>query len=143
MAAVSLVTAGVLNVVSSETQLTASFAESCNVGQLVRFDTTGQWTKGNASSGTENRVWGILVSKDGAGGAGTAVRRGILNGYDLSGLAFGAIVYLPDTDGGLADAPGTTTMVIGRVIPGFSTTTGTTADKLLWVDIDNGIPATT
>lgn len=137
MGAVSLVTAGTLNIVGTpERQFSGSFAESVNVGQCVRWDaSTGKWTKSNATDSTENRIAGVLVSKDGAGGSGTVVRRGILNGYDLSGLNFGAPIYLSNTDGTLADAAGTTTVLIGRVISGLSVTVGTTADKLLLLEI--------
>lgn len=137
MAAVSLVTAGVLNIVASDRQHTAPFAESCNVGQCVRFDaTTGKWTKANATDATENRIYGILVSKDEAGAAGTAVQQGVIDGFDLTTLNFGAPLFLSDTDGTVADVAGTTTVVIGRVMPGFSTTLGTVADKLFQIDID-------
>jgi hypothetical protein len=136
MAAVSLVTAGTLNIVSSETQFTAPFAESVNVGQCVRLDaTTGKWTKANATDSTENRIIGILVSRDAAGAVGTVVRKGVLNGFDLAPLNFGAYLYLSDTDGTVADAAGTVSTLIGRVVSGFSTTLGTTSDKLFFLDL--------
>jgi hypothetical protein len=44
-------------------------------------------------------------------------------------------LYLSDTDGTVADAAGTTSVVLGRVVPGFGTTTGTAADKLFFIDL--------
>jgi hypothetical protein len=136
MADLALVTAGKLRIVGiPETQFTSGFAESCNVGQAVRLHTDGKWTKSNGSSSTEARIIGLLVSKDGAAASGTVVRKGVLDGYDLSSLAYGALVYLSDTDGTLADAAGTVSVVVGRVVPGTSTTLGTSFDKLLFVDL--------
>lgn len=137
MAAVSLVTAGKLNVVESIQQMTLPFAEACNIGQGVRIDpATGKWTKANGSSAGEARIWGILVSKDAAGAVGTAVRKGVVDGFDLSSLAYDLAIYMSDTDGGLADdAASTVDVIVGRVIPAFSATLGTAADKLLEIDL--------
>lgn len=137
MADLALVTAGRLRVVESIVQMTAPFAESCAVGDAVRIDTaTGKWTKAKGTDAAEARVYGVLVSKDGAGTAGTAIRKGVLDGFDLSALAYDAAVYLSDTDGKLegTDAP-TVDVIMGRVIGGFATTLGTAADKLLFLDL--------
>lgn len=137
MAAVALVTAGKIRVVESIQQLTLPFAESVNVGQAVRIDTTtGKWTKANGSAAGEARIWGILVSKDAAGAVGTAIRKGVVDGYDLASLAYDLPIYMSDTDGGLADDDASTVdVIVGRVIPAFSQTLGTAADKLLEIDL--------
>lgn len=137
MSAVSLVTAGKLRVVESIQQLTLPFAESVNVGQVVRIDTsTGKWTKANGTTTAEARVWGVLVSKDAAGAVGTAIRKGVVDGFDLASLAYDLAIYMSDTDGGLADdAASTVDVVVGRVIPAWATTLGTAADKLLEIDL--------
>jgi hypothetical protein len=135
MGNLALTTAGVLHVVESLEQMTLPLAESINVGQVVRIDTTyGTFTKSNASSAAEALAYGILVSKDAAGKVGTAVRRGVLDGYALSGLNFAAKVYLSDTDGTLATTAGSQTLVVGDVIAGTATTLGTAYDKLLHLD---------
>lgn len=137
MTAVALVTAGKIRVVESIQQLTLPFAESVNVGQAVRIDTTtGKWTKANGSAAGEARIWGILVSKDAAGAVGTAIRKGVVDGYDLASLAYDLPIYMSDTDGGLADDDASTVdVIVGRVIPAWSTTLGTAADKLLEIDL--------
>lgn len=137
MAAVALTTAGVLNVVGTpETQMTAPFAETCAIGQCVRIDTsTGKWTLAKATDTSENRIYGILVSKDQAGAVGTAVRKGVLDGFAVSGKDYDAPLYLSDTDGTVADAAGTVSTVLGRVVPAFNTSLGTAADKLFFVDL--------
>ncbi len=137
MTAVALVTAGKLRVVESIQQLTLPFAEACNVGQAVRIDTTtGKWTKANGTDANEARVWGVLVSKDAAGAVGTAIRKGVVDGFDLASLAYDLPIYMSDTDGGLADdAASTVDVIVGRVIPGTSTTLGTAYDKFLEIDL--------
>lgn len=134
MADLALVTAGRLNVVESLEQMTLPLAESVNVGQAVRIDTSaGGFTKANGTSAAEADAYGMLVSKDPAGKVGTALRRGVVDGFNLSG-AYSSKVYLSDTDGALADTAGTISMPVGQVIPGTATTLGTAYDKLLRVD---------
>lgn len=136
MTDLALVTAGKIHVVESETQMTLPFAEAVALGQAVRLDTTlGKWTLSKGTSAPEARIWGVLVSKDPAGAVGTAVRKGVVDGYALTALAYDAAVYLSDTDGTLADAAGTVSTVVGRVIPATATTTGTAYDKLLQIDL--------
>lgn len=136
MTNLALVTAGKAHVVEAETQMTLPLGESLAVGDAVRLDTsTGKWTGANGSSTTENRIYGILVSKDGAGAVGTALRKGVIDGFDLSSLNYDAAVYLSDTDKKLADAAGTVSTIVGRVIPATAPVTGTAYDKLLFVDL--------
>ena len=136
MTDLALVTAGRLRVVEAIIQQTLPFAEACAVGDAVRLDTTtGKWTKANGSSAGEARIYGVLVSKDGAGAVGTAIRKGVLDGFNIAALAYDAPVYLSDTDAKLADANGTVTVAVGRVIPAHAQTLGNAADKLLFVDL--------
>jgi uncharacterized protein with beta-barrel porin domain len=135
MTNLALVTAGKVHVVESETQMTLPLGESLAVGDAVRIDTNGKWTGSNGSSTTENRIYGILVSKDPAGAVGTAIRKGVVDGFALTALAYDAIVYLSDTDKTLADAAGTVSTIVGRVIPATAPITGTAYDKLLFIDL--------
>ena len=138
MADLVLVTANKLEVVESIQQFTLPTAEVCNPGQAARLDTAnGKFTKSNGSSAAEARSLGVVVGGKAnvAGEPVTAIKKGVIDGYDLSGLAYDAPVYLSNTDGALADAPGTVSVVVGRVIPGTSTTLGTPYDKLLLIDL--------
>lgn len=138
MSALALVTSGKLRVVESIQQLTLPFAESVNVGQCVRIDTsTGKWTKANGTTTGEARIWGVLVSKDAAGAVGTAIRKGVVDGFDLASLAYDLAIYMSDTDGTLSDSAGDSTVdvIVGRVLPATSTTLGTSYDKLLEIDL--------
>lgn len=123
-----------VRIVESTEQITTPASEVFAVGEAVRFDTSGLLTPGNGSAAGEADIEGIAVRAcTYVNEAVTAVRKGTLDvGDALSALAFGALVYLSDTDGQLADAAGTVTVVVGRVIAAWG---NTTADKLLLVDL--------
>ncbi len=134
MAAIAVATAGRIHIVESIQQMTLVAAETILAGAPVRIDTAGKFTNSNGTTTTENRVWGVGTRSVIAGEALTAVRRGVLDGFTFS-QAFDAPIYLSDTDGTLADAPGTVSTAVGRVIPGTATTLGTAFDKLLSVEL--------
>jgi hypothetical protein len=139
MTDIALVTANKVEIVESFEQMTLPTAETVHPGQAARIDaTTGKFTKGNDSSATEESLYGIATGAvaNVAGQPVTCIRHGILDGFDLSGLDYWDPVYLSSTDGALADAPGDySDVIIGRVVPGTSTTLGTAFDKLLLVNI--------
>src|SRR5438105_4865102 len=123
MANVSLVTADRVRIVESIEQLTLPAAEAITAGMPVRIDTTtGKFTAANGSSAGEARVYGIAVSTVAAGFTVTAIRRGVMDGWDFTSQAYDAALYLSDTDGRVGDAAGTVSTVLGRVIPGTATT---------------------
>lgn len=135
MAAIAVTSAGRIRIVESIQQMTLPAAETILAGAPVRLDTTaGQWTNANGSSAGEARVWGIATKSVIAGQALTAVRRGVLAGFTFS-QAYDAPIYLSDTDGTLADAAGTVSTVVGRVIPATSQLIGSSPDKLLSVEL--------
>ena len=136
MAAIALVTADKVEIVESNRQMTLPAAEAIVAGAPVRLDTaTGKFTNANGSSAAEARIWGIATRTVVAGEALTAIRNGVMDGWDLSGLAYDAPVYVSDTDGRLDTAAGTVSTVVGRVVPGTATTLGTAYDKLLSVEL--------
>lgn len=135
MANIALTTAAKVEIVESLEQMTLPAAETIVAGAPVRLDTsTGKFTNGNASTAAEARIYGIATKSVIAGQALTALRRGVMDGFSLSG-AYDSNVFLSDTDGRIADSAGTLNIKIGRVIPGTSTTLGTAFDKLLHVDL--------
>ena len=114
----------------------AKAAEAITAGAIVRIDTTaGKFTNGNGSSSTEVRIYGVALKTAAAGEPVTAIRKGVLDGWDLSGMNYDAAVYASDTDGRLDTAAGTVSLVIGRVIPGTANLLGASPDKLLFVDL--------
>jgi len=137
MAAIALAVANTVSIVESIHQMTLPAAEAITPGAPVRIDTTtGKFTAANGTAAGEARVWGIATGKRAipAGWPVTAVRRGVLDGFTFS-QAYDAAIYLSDTDATLADAAGTVSTVVGRVIPATATTTGTAYDKLLSVEL--------
>jgi predicted RecA/RadA family phage recombinase len=131
----ALDTADRVEVVQSWMQLTMPALEAIEAGAPVRLDpTTGKFRNGNGSDMTEGKFFGIALRSVAAGEAVTALRRGILDGFDLSGLNFGATVYLSDTDGSISGTAGTKAVTVGYVVAGNAQLLGSTADKLLLVD---------
>jgi hypothetical protein len=136
MADIALLTADRVEVVEMFEQFPGVAAEAIEAGAPVRFDTSsGKVTNANGTTAPEARIYGISLKSVPAGMAVTVMVRGILDGFALSGMAYDAPVYLSDTDGRLADAAGTVSTVVGRVVPGHATTLGTAADKLLKVNL--------
>lgn len=136
MATISLDTANKVDVVESVLQMTLPSAEAITAGAIVRLDTTaGKFTNGNGSSTAEARIYGVACKTVAAGEAVTAIRKGVMDGWDLSGLNYDAAVYASDTDGRLDTAAGTVSLVIGRVIPATANLLGASPDKLLFVDL--------
>jgi len=135
MADIAVATAGKIHIVGAPVQqLTLPATEAIVAGAPVRIHTDGKWTNANGSSAGEARVWGIATASVAAGAPLTAVRRGILDGFTFS-QAYDAAIFLSDTDGRLADAAGTVSTAIGRVVPGTAVTLGTAYDKLLSVEL--------
>ena len=141
MALISLIAAGRLRVVDSVQQITGVADEAIVIGAPVRLATaTGKITNSNGTSAAEARTLGIALNAAAAGEAVTVLMEGILDGFALAG-AYDSDVFVSDTDGRLGDAAGTVSKVVGRVVPGWATTLGTAADKLLLLDMPNLIGA--
>lgn len=136
MALVAVTAAGKIRVAESIIQDTQVAAEAIVAGAPVRIDTAnGKFTNANATDAAEARIYGIAKATVAAGEPVTAIRKGVLDGFTLDSLAWDAAIYLSDTDGRLADAAGTTSVVVGRVIGANSQPLGTAVDKLLFVDL--------
>lgn len=94
MAALTLVTADRLRIVESLVQMTLPAGEAIAAGNEVAIDsTTGRFVL--ASGGN---AYGTAPRTVGAGVALTAIRQGVLAGFDLSGLSYGDKVYQDDED---------------------------------------------
>lgn len=131
----ALDTADRIEVVQSWEQLTLVAAEAIEAGALVRCNgTTGFFQNGNGSTMTEGKFYGIATRSVAAGEPLTAIRRGILDGFDLSGLNYWATVYASDTDAAISGTAGTKAVTVGYVAPGTSQVIGSNPDKLLYLD---------
>jgi hypothetical protein len=135
MADVVLVTAGQLRVEESLEQMTLPAGVAVAAGQSVRQDaTTGKWALADASAAGTSDAYGMAVKTVPAGMAVTAIRRGVIEGFNLTDQDYGEQIFLSDTAGGIADAVGTTSSVVGEVIAVHSQRIGSSPDKLLRVD---------
>jgi hypothetical protein len=136
MADIVVAVAGTLRVVESIEQLTAPAAEAILAGAPVRFHTDGTFTNANGSAAGEAGAYGVATDSVAAGWPVTAIRKGVVDGYTFS-QAYGAPIFLSNTDGTLADAAGTVSVTVGRITPAFAEPLGTAATKLLSVDVQN------
>lgn len=106
-----------------EHQHTAPAGEAINAGQYIRQDpSTGKFVLGNATSAAEVGDGYIAEKSVEIGDPVTGHKMPVVFevGDALSGLDYGDSVYLSDTDGTLADAAGTVSTVVGKVIAGWA-----------------------
>jgi hypothetical protein len=95
---------------------------------------TGKWLNSDANaSAPANAVRAMALKTVVAGEPVTcAFGKSMLDGFDLSGMSFGDPVYLSNNVGRVGTAAGSTSVIVGYVVPGLATlATATTADKLL------------
>lgn len=138
MADIGLVVANTVAIVESIQQMTLPAAEAITPGAPVRIDTaSGRFTPANGSNATEARVWGIATGKKAipAGWPVTAIRRGVVDGYNLDSYGYDGAVYLSDTDGRVGSTTGTVSVLIGRIIPGTANPNASVYDKMLSVEL--------
>ncbi len=136
MATIALVTANKVEVVERIDAMTAPASVAIAAGLPIQITTTGKWIIALGTTAAAARRPYIATRTVLAGEALTGVRQGVMDGWDLSGLAYNAPVYLSDT-GTLADAAGTVTTILGYVGPGWAQSLGTAADKILMVNTPN------
>jgi hypothetical protein len=135
MADVVLVTAGQLRVEESLEQDTQPAGVAIAAGQsVIRDGTTGRWILADASAAGTANAYGMAVKTVPAGLPVTAIRRGVIDGFNLDDQDYDEQIFLSDTAGGIADAVGTVSSVVGQVIPAHTHRIGGTPDKLLRID---------
>ncbi len=132
MADIAKLTTRSINPVFAETAEIRDFreAETLAVGDVVYVTSAGKVAKADANAAGKQQARGIVVSKIGT--TVSVMKKGYLGGFDLSGLAYDAQVFLSDTAGSLADAAGTLSVPCGRV----SCFTNPTLEKILYVDFN-------
>lgn len=92
-------------------------AETTTSGQALHQNSSGNYALADANVAGKQQFRGLALKKGGAGQAVSMLKRGHVAGFDLSGLAYDALVYLSDTPGELADtASATKTVPCGRVV---------------------------
>lgn len=111
--------------------------EAIEAGAPVRYDpstTTGKVRNANGSDMTEGKLLGIALKSVAANEPVSVMMYGLLDGFNLDALAFGATIYLSDTDARISNVAGTKAVTVGYVAAGHANLIGETPKKLLLVD---------
>jgi hypothetical protein len=90
-------------------------AEALTPGVPVYYTAAGLAAVADANAAGKQQCRGICLDQAAAGESARILEDGWCDGFDLSGLARDAPVYLSDTAGALATTAGTMTVVVGRV----------------------------
>lgn len=119
-----------LSVVESIEQDTHPASTNVTAPLIAKINASGQWVAAVAADvGTY-----LLLRSVNAGAPVTGLKRGVVDGLNLSALAFEAQAFTSAT--GIPDtATSAGAQVIGQVIPAHSNMTGANADMLLRVDM--------
>lgn len=117
-----------LNVLSTA-QVAPVFLDQCRIrsylvapggvraGQGVYVTAAGVVAPMNTATSGHEQFRGIALETYGPGQAVDVLEEGFVAGYDLSAVAFDALVYGQDADGVLGTAAGTKSVPVGRVVP--------------------------
>ena len=124
MASIALSTADRIHVVESIEQMTLPTNAAITAGDTVTIAAaTGLFALGDADgSGTLGIIYGIATRTVASGETLTAVRRGVLSGWDFTGVDYWVNVLAADTAGDITVTSsesngGSADVIIGRVIP--------------------------
>lgn len=92
-------------------------AAAITAGQAVYITSAGKVNLADADGSGTTYFRGIALNGAGAGQAVSVLLRGAVYGFTLSGANYDAKLYVSNTAGALADAAGSTSLVVGRVMP--------------------------
>ena len=116
MAAISLITAGRVEVIESHDQTTLTCGIDITAGWPVYADASGNWAIATGADAAHSTGIHIAAKSAKKGEALTAIRAGRMDGFDVSALAYNAPIYVSDA-GTVATTAGTVSVVVGRVTP--------------------------
>lgn len=91
-------------------------AETITAGQTVYQDSAGKAALADGSVAGTAQIHGIALNGGGASDAIAVLQYGMVEGFAITGLAYDARVFVSDTTGALADAAGTVSVIVGRVV---------------------------
>lgn len=134
MATIALTTANRVEVVGfPQQQRTLVAGIDVVAGAPLQESTTGKWQAANGTTAALARNVYVATRTVKTGESVTAVRKGLLDGFALSGMAYNAPVFLSDT-GTLADAAGTVSTILGYVEAAGANPITSAHDKILRLD---------
>lgn len=91
-------------------------AVAITAGQIVYQDSAGKADLADGSAAGTAQIHGIALRGAGIGQAVPVLEYGMVEGFAITGLAYDARVFVSDTAGSLADAAGTVSVIVGRVV---------------------------
>lgn len=116
MAAIALTAAQISTPYPNKTEIySLTAAVAITAGQAVYTNSNGLAALADASAASTLVDVGIALEAAGVGQAVSVLYDGFCAGFTVSSLAVGALAYVSDDAGALADAAGTVNKVIGRV----------------------------
>lgn len=120
MAADIALTAAKIGVIDPNTAFIKDYlaASTITKGQVVAMSTTGTVAPADASTGGAylfEQVVGIALQAAGAGQVVPVLMDGECYGFTVSSLDCGALLYLSNTTGAMADTAADKTFILGRV----------------------------
>lgn len=136
MATVALDTAGVVQVIEwpdPPDAVTLKCSVALVGGTLARENSSGDWEQALATSAAAGAGAYLLLRSGAAGEQVTGIKRGTVDGYTVS-QAQNANLFMSDT-GTVADAAGTASIQVGRVLAGKANLLTAAADKVVRIDI--------
>jgi len=109
-------------------------AEALTAGDSVYVNSNGKVAKSNGGAAGTAKFRGVALETVGTGQAVSVQFEGEIGGYDVSALAYDAVVYPSDTAGKFDTAAGTVSVIAGRVVP----ISDKDLTKVLWLNGFNG-----
>lgn len=90
-------------------------AAAIEAGQPVYIDSNGKYNVADANAAAADQFRGIALEDAAAGAPVSVLVKGHVYGFTLAG-AYDSLAYVSDTVGELADAAGSTSLAVGRVV---------------------------
>lgn len=105
-----------LEVIESFEQMTLPAGGTIKAGAPVRVNSSGQFVECDGTTAGNADAYGIATKRAVVGEAVTAIKRGVLGGFVFT-QAYWSNIFISDTAGVLADAAGTVSKIVGKIIP--------------------------
>lgn len=106
-------------------------AVAVTAGQVLYLNSSGKVDLYDSNGSGTLQPHGIALNAAGAGQAVSVLKRGFVNGFTISSLAYDAALYGSNTAGALADAAGSSSVILGRV----KAVSDASVTKALYVDM--------
>ena len=112
----------------------AKAAATIAKGDLLYFTSAGLVNIADGDGSGTTAPCGIALNAAGTGQAVNVLKEGHVYGWTLTSVAYYAPLYMSDTAGALGDGAGSTSFIVGRVVP----MSDASLTKVLYVDIKWG-----